>query len=87
MTLYNKGVLVRFPFPYTLTAVHALFGSVGGYVLRRRGYYVPAQLSLKSYGVLAAFSVLYAVNIAVSNISLHLVTIPVSLNRLGVSAH
>ncbi|KAI0705474.1 triose-phosphate transporter family-domain-containing protein [Earliella scabrosa] len=76
LTLYNKGVLVRFPFPYTLTAVHALFGSVGGYVLRRRGYYVPAQLSLKSYGVLAAFSVLYAVNIAVSNISLHLVTIP-----------
>ncbi|KAI0753317.1 triose-phosphate transporter family-domain-containing protein [Daedaleopsis nitida] len=76
LTLYNKGVLVRFPFPYTLTAVHALFGSIGGYVLRRQKMYVPAQLGIKSYAVLAAFSVLYAVNIAVSNISLQLVTIP-----------
>ncbi|TFK89532.1 TPT-domain-containing protein [Polyporus arcularius HHB13444] len=76
LTLYNKGVLVRFPYPYTLTAVHALFGSVGGYLLRRRNAYTPAQLSLKSYAVLAAYSVLFAVNIAVSNLSLQLVTIP-----------
>ncbi|KAI0718595.1 TPT-domain-containing protein [Cerioporus squamosus] len=76
LTLYNKGVLVRFPYPYTLTAVHALFGSVGGYLLRRRNAYTPAQLGLKSYAVLAAYSVLFAVNIAVSNLSLQLVTIP-----------
>ncbi|KAH9848651.1 TPT-domain-containing protein [Lenzites betulinus] len=76
LTLYNKGVLVRFPYPYTLTAVHALCGSLGGYVLRRQKLYTPAQLDVKSYMVLAAFSVLYAVNIAVSNISLHLVTVP-----------
>ncbi len=80
LTLYNKGVLVRFPYPYTLTAVHALFGSVGGYLLRRRNAYTPAQLSLKSYAVLAAYSVLFAVNIAVSNLSLQLVTIPVSVH-------
>ncbi|KAI0768172.1 TPT-domain-containing protein [Trametes elegans] len=76
LTLYNKGVLVRFPYPYTLTAVHALCGSLGGYILKRRRAYTPARLDTRSYAVLAAFSVLYAVNIAVSNISLHLVTIP-----------
>ncbi|KAL1939379.1 hypothetical protein VTO73DRAFT_9935 [Trametes versicolor] len=76
LTLYNKGVLVRFPYPYTLTAVHAFCGSLGGYVLRKKKLYTPACLDAKSYAVLAAFSVLYAVNIAVSNISLHLVTVP-----------
>ena len=78
LTLYNKGVLVRFPFPYTLTAVHALFGSIGGQALRRKGAYIPTPLNAKSWTVLVAFSVLYAVNIAVSNLSLQLVTIPVS---------
>ncbi|OCH92762.1 TPT-domain-containing protein [Obba rivulosa] len=76
LTLYNKGVLVRFPFPYTLTALHALCGSVGGWLLRRHGAYVPARLSARSELALAAFSVLYAVNIAVSNMSLQLVTVP-----------
>ncbi|KAI0822433.1 TPT-domain-containing protein [Trametes gibbosa] len=76
LTLYNKGVLVRFPYPYTLTAVHALCGSLGGYVLRRQKLYTPARLDAKSFMVLVAFSALYAVNIAVSNISLHLVTVP-----------
>lgn len=28
LTLYNKGVLVRFPYPYTLTALHTFCGSV-----------------------------------------------------------
>ncbi|KAI0926458.1 hypothetical protein AcW1_002556 [Taiwanofungus camphoratus] len=76
LTLYNKVVLVRFPFPYTLTALHALCGSVGGWLLRRRGAYIPAQLTTRNYGALAAFSVLYAINIAVSNVSLELVTVP-----------
>ncbi|EMD37089.1 hypothetical protein CERSUDRAFT_84109 [Gelatoporia subvermispora B] len=76
LTLYNKGVLVRFPFPYTLTALHAFFGSIGGWVLKSRGAYVPARLDARSELALAAFSVLYAVNIAVSNVSLQLVTIP-----------
>lgn len=33
-------VLVKFPFPWTLTALHALCGSIGGYVLLEQGYYV-----------------------------------------------
>ncbi|KAI1792421.1 TPT-domain-containing protein [Ganoderma leucocontextum] len=76
LTLYNKGVLVRFPYPYTLTAVHAMFGSIGGHMLKERGAYTPARLTTEGYAVLAAFSVLYSANIAISNLSLQLVTIP-----------
>jgi hypothetical protein len=77
LTLYNKSVLVHFPFPYTLSALHALFGTLGGSLLAKRGYFVPPQLNLRDTAVLVAFSVLYAVNIVVSNVSLQLVTVPV----------
>ncbi|KAF9260700.1 TPT-domain-containing protein [Marasmius fiardii PR-910] len=76
LTLYNKGVLVHFPFPYTLTAVHALCGSLGSSLLARAGFFVPAKLSRFQRMVVTAFSVLYAVNIVVSNVSLQLVTVP-----------
>lgn len=29
LTIFNKVVLVHFPFPYLLTATHALFGTIG----------------------------------------------------------
>ena len=29
LTLFNKIILVQFPFPYTLTAVHAFWGTIG----------------------------------------------------------
>ncbi|KAF7319539.1 TPT domain-containing protein [Mycena chlorophos] len=76
LTLYNKGVLVRFPFPYTLSALHALFGTIGASFLAKHGYFVPSVLSTRETIVLVGFSVLYAVNIVVSNVSLQLVTIP-----------
>ncbi|KAK7053052.1 hypothetical protein VNI00_004373 [Paramarasmius palmivorus] len=76
LTLYNKGVLVYFPFPYTLTAVHALFGSLGSSALARAGFFKPAQLTKSQRMVVTAFSVLYAINIVVSNVSLQLVTVP-----------
>ncbi|KIJ05914.1 hypothetical protein PAXINDRAFT_20858 [Paxillus involutus ATCC 200175] len=78
LTLYNKGVLIRFPFAYTLTALHALCGSIGGFVLLKLGVYVPAKLTDADNLALVAFSILYTINIAVSNLSLQLVTIPVS---------
>jgi hypothetical protein len=80
LTLYNKGVLVQFPFPYTLTAIHALCGSFGGYALLCSGAFVPARLNSKETAALVAFSVLYSVNIAVSNVSLEIVTVPGSSN-------
>ena len=79
LTLSNKSVLTGFPFPYTLTAVHALCSTIGGLFLRYRGCYVSKRLSLRGELVLVAFSFLYSTNIAVSNVSLHLVTVPVSL--------
>lgn len=79
LTLFNKSVLMSFPFPYTLTASHALCGSVGGYVLSQNGAVVKSNLGPKDTAALVAFSVLYSVNILVSNVSLHLVTVPVSL--------
>ncbi|KAJ7723821.1 hypothetical protein B0H14DRAFT_3118363 [Mycena olivaceomarginata] len=42
LTLYNKGVLVSFPFPYTLSALHALFGTLGGALLAQRGSWLYA---------------------------------------------
>jgi hypothetical protein len=71
-------VLVRFPFPYTLTALHALCGSIGGHVLKEKGLFVRKKLGARDTAVLAAFSVLYSVNIVVSNVSLQMVTVPVS---------
>ncbi|KAJ6588328.1 triose-phosphate transporter family-domain-containing protein [Mycena capillaripes] len=76
LTLYNKGVLVSFPFPYTLSALHALFGTIGGTILVQRGCFVPSRPNSWETTVLVAFSVLYAVNIVVSNVSLQLVTVP-----------
>ncbi|GHJ89458.1 hypothetical protein NliqN6_5860 [Naganishia liquefaciens] len=76
LTLYNKVVLVNFPFPYTLTGFHALSGCVGCYIALERGAFTPARLTSRENLIMAAFSVLYTINIAVSNLSLQLVTVP-----------
>lgn len=76
LTLYNKSVLIRFPFPYTLTALHALCSTIGSYLARQKGYFTPANVTSRQSVMLLAFSVLYTVNIAVSNLSLQMVTIP-----------
>lgn len=77
LTLSNKSVLTGFPYPYTLTAIHAFCSACGGLILRLRGLYAPKRLSIRQELVLTAFSFLYSINIAVSNVSLHLVTVPV----------
>lgn len=76
LTLYNKGVLIHFPYAYSLTAIHAFFGTIGGVFLLQAGVFTPAKLSVADNLALAAFSVLYTINIAVSNLSLEMVTIP-----------
>jgi hypothetical protein len=91
LTLYNKSVLIHFPFPYTLTALHALCGTVGAsIVLRLQGpetapttswsffHKITPVLSVRESIVLLLFSMLYTINIVVSNASLRLVTVPVS---------
>lgn len=77
LTLSNKSVLTSFSFPYTLSALHALCSSLGGLILRWHGFYEPKRLSGYEEAALAAFSFLYSLNIAVSNVSLNMVTVPV----------
>lgn len=72
LTLQNKSLLFTFPFPCTLSALHALCSFAGCSLLPVRS----GQLPLRTKLVLVAFSVLYTVNIAVSNLSLGLVTVP-----------
>ncbi|KAI0293906.1 hypothetical protein BC826DRAFT_1013113 [Russula brevipes] len=76
LTLYNKVLLLSFPYPYTLTAIHALFGLAGGTFLRLQNVYQPKSLRSSDHAVLVVFSILYSVNIAISNASLDLVTVP-----------
>ena len=76
LTLYNKFVLVSFPYAWSLTAVHTLCGAIGARALLSRGAFVPARLGRAENLTLIAFSSLYTINIAVSNLSLNLVTVP-----------
>lgn len=97
LTLYNKSVLVHFPFPYTLTALHALCGTIGASIVLflqtpnpplTSGttpkaswsffHRITPSLTASQSIVLVLFSILYTINIVVSNASLRLVTVPVS---------
>lgn len=75
LTLYNKLVLGSFRFPWLLTSLHATFASVGTAVLLKLGYFKLSHLGRKEHATLAAFSVLFTANIAVSNLSLSLVSL------------
>ncbi|KAI9599208.1 hypothetical protein BDF19DRAFT_381873 [Syncephalis fuscata] len=78
LTLYNKAVLqnLRFGFPWTLTGIHAFFGTLGAWLLAQTGVFKPAKLTTQEYSVMVMFSILYTLNIAISNVSLHMVTVP-----------
>ncbi|BGO99483.1 ribonuclease III [Rhodotorula toruloides] len=76
LTLFNKLVLQGFPFPWTLTAIQMLSGTIGTQVLLQRGVFTQARLTTKENGIMVMFSGLYTINIAVSNLSLHLVSVP-----------
>ncbi|KAL2041542.1 hypothetical protein N7G274_005924 [Stereocaulon virgatum] len=75
LTLFNKALMNVFPFPYLLTAVHCLFGTVGTWILHKRGYFVLTPLSVRDVLYLYAFSVLYTSNIVVSNVSMKMVNL------------
>ncbi|KAG6883517.1 hypothetical protein C0993_005720 [Termitomyces sp. T159_Od127] len=77
LTLYNKSVLISFPFPYALSALHAFCGAIGSTILVRTGSTPVPRLNTHEKLILLAFSGLYTVNITVSNVSLGLVTVPV----------
>ena len=72
LTLYNKVILslFQFPFPWTLTAIHTACGAVGSYIFWRGGVFSPAKLGRRENTIMIAFSALYTINIAISNVSL-----------------
>ncbi|KAI8073121.1 triose-phosphate transporter family-domain-containing protein [Gongronella butleri] len=75
LTLYNKAILNGFSYPWSLTAIHTLCGSVGCYLLYILGFFTPAKLNDNENMVMLMFSVLYTINIAISNVSLNLVSV------------
>ena len=71
LTIYNKVVLGKFPYPWLITTLHTSFGAVGCSILLARGHFKLTRLTMRSHVVLVAFSFLYTVNIAMSNVSLY----------------
>ncbi|KAI9006958.1 triose-phosphate transporter family-domain-containing protein [Hyaloraphidium curvatum] len=79
ITIHNKVVLATlgFRFPWLLTAVHSATTFMGAISLIPLGVFQPSnKLTTADQVTLAGFSVLYTVNIAVSNISLGMVSLP-----------
>ncbi|KAF8246857.1 TPT-domain-containing protein [Wilcoxina mikolae CBS 423.85] len=76
LTLYNKAVMMKFPFPYLLTGIHAFCGTMGCMFFYYQGAFTLTRLSDRENLTLLLFSTLYTINIAISNVSLNLVTIP-----------
>ncbi|KAI9207642.1 triose-phosphate transporter family-domain-containing protein [Polychytrium aggregatum] len=78
LTIHNKAVLqlYRFPFPWTLTAIHIMCSTLGCSALSAFGVFRPVACSPRDMIKILGFSILYTVNIAVSNISLSMVTVP-----------
>lgn len=76
LTLFNKVVLGAFPFPYLLTAIHAMCGAIGCFILNKQGFFTLSRLTDREDITLLFFSFLYTINIAISNVSLKLVTVP-----------
>ncbi|KAK0656203.1 triose-phosphate transporter family-domain-containing protein [Cercophora newfieldiana] len=76
LTIYNKLILGKFGYPWLLTALHAGSASVGCYCLLMRGQFTLTKLSYQQNTVLVLFSILFTINIATSNVSLAMVSIP-----------
>jgi len=73
LTIYNKLVLNgNFPFPYTLTAVHAFCAAIGSWLCLERNVFSMPQLKKSESVQIILFSVLYTINIVTSNVSLYI---------------
>ncbi|KJX94400.1 tpt-domain-containing protein [Zymoseptoria brevis] len=76
LTLSNKAVLTRARFPWLLTALHASATSIGCLAMLGTGYLKLSHLGKREQMVLVAFSLLFTINIAISNVSLAMVSVP-----------
>ncbi|KAE8448455.1 hypothetical protein EG329_009520 [Mollisiaceae sp. DMI_Dod_QoI] len=76
LTIYNKAVLGHFSYPWLLTALHTGSASIGCYVLLLREDFSLSKLSSREHMTLVLFSFLFTINIAISNVSLAMVSMP-----------
>ncbi|MCJ1412864.1 UAA transporter [Ptychographa xylographoides] len=76
LTLFNKALMTSLPFPYLMTAYHGLAVYSGTGYLLYKGHFRLSHLNENDAIYLYGFSLLYTVNIAVSNVSLSMVTVP-----------
>ncbi|KAF7511409.1 hypothetical protein GJ744_004598 [Endocarpon pusillum] len=79
LTLLNKLLLEKVKFPYLLTALHAGASWLGcAVILRKSSSGIGMQnIGLVDYVKLVLFSILYSVNIGISNVSLGLTSLSV----------
>jgi hypothetical protein len=74
LTIYNKLVLGKVNYPWLLTAIHAGASSLGCYILLMSGTFALSKLTKSQHATILAFSVLFTVNIAASNVSLYVLS-------------
>lgn len=70
LTIYNKAILGSFRFPWLLTAVHSGCSFLGATGLMYMGHFQASKLTRRENLALVAFSFLFTINIAISNVSL-----------------
>ncbi|CAI6342217.1 unnamed protein product [Periconia digitata] len=76
LTFYNKAVLGSFQFPWILTAVHTFSAFAGCSILLLFGQFQLTRLTAHDNLTLFIFSLLFTLNIAMSNVSLAMVSVP-----------
>ncbi|KAF2764686.1 TPT-domain-containing protein [Teratosphaeria nubilosa] len=76
LTLSNKAVMQTARLPWLLTVMHSSATSFGCCVLYAMGYFRLTRLNVREHLILVAFSSLFTLNIAISNVSLALVSVP-----------
>lgn len=60
-----------------MTCIHSLCASIGSYTCYKRGYFKRSvSINKRDHVTLLLYSSLYTINIAVSNLSLNLVSVP-----------
>ena len=67
---------LQFPFPWLLTALHAGCSSIGCLIMLKAGFFSATKLTSRESLALVAFSFLFTINIAISNVSLAMVSVP-----------
>ncbi|MCJ1352404.1 MAG: UAA transporter [Icmadophila ericetorum] len=85
LTLSNKAIMIEYPFPLLLTAIHIGISFIGTSVMLgniREAYFTLRHIQGYDASLLNGFSTIYAVNIAVSNISLSMGDISVPLHQV-----